>query len=192
MCLLQTRKGRDGSRRIPSLLIYFNKVRVFQKAKGSHLPQCGWDLPTASPNLLFPYNSIRPTDGSTQPASSFSRPFRSPSSLTASAGEEGSHPSQPPQPQFSPFHWAPRRLPSVRPSSDPSLPHSTFWMFTNSAASVFSFIFTALTWSSSWADSPWGWCPDLFSWDARGHPSRWWAGKREWAASELFLRKTHS
>ena len=116
MCLLQTRKGRDGSRRIPSLLIYFNKVRVFQKAKGSHLPQCGWDLPTASPNLLFPYNSIRPTDGSTQPASSFSWPFPSPSSLTASAGEEGSHPSQPPQPQFSPFRWAPRRLPSVWPS----------------------------------------------------------------------------
>lgn len=75
VCLPQKTNGEEGNRRIQSLLIYFNKAWVFQKAKGPHLPQHGWNLPTASLNLFFPHNSIRAADGSTQLASSFSWPF---------------------------------------------------------------------------------------------------------------------
>lgn len=70
MCLPRSMEGREENRRTQSFLIYFNKARVFQKAKRPHLPQRGWDLPTASPNLLFPHNSIKAANGSTQLASS--------------------------------------------------------------------------------------------------------------------------
>lgn len=61
-CLGECRERREGTRRTQSLLILicFNEAWVFQKAKGPHLPQHGWDWPTAYPNFLFPIIQSEP------------------------------------------------------------------------------------------------------------------------------------
>ena len=63
-------------------------------------------------------------------------------------------PPRPPQPPK-----LPRGSPPSGPFPGQPLPFSPFWMFRNGAASIFSFIFHALTWSSSCADSPMGSLP---------------------------------